>query len=276
MSAVFANGHSLNSRWCQVEDLSSLVVPAGRRGSNIVVPGRHGVIRTTNKRYDPTDVVLRMHVKGVDRDTGALVPDGVTQLHRNIDEILRIFGGDTVLLRYERDDGTARIATVELTTEPVTVAWERSYPPLARVSVAATILGAFWTDESPVSQTITGPTGVEVELTEFAGATAPMTDLLITFFGPCNNPQLGVGDRWVKYNGAITPGQQLQLDTATWQVSPGAGPAWSPDPRSVDFGRPPVWLELDPSVVPFTATFHHTTGGSATATIAGRRAFLAP
>jgi len=276
MSQLWANGQSLNTRWCQVEDLSSLVVPAGRRGSNITVPGRHGVVRTTNKRYDPTDVVIRLGVKGVDRTTGALVADGVTRLHENIDEVLRIFSGDTVELRYERDDGTARTAVTELTSEPVAVTVERSYPPLARVSVATTILGAFWLDADSVAQTITGPTGTEVELSEFAGGSAPISDLLITFFGPCNNPQLTVGDRWVKYNGVISSGRELQLNTATWQVSPGAGAAWSPDPRSVEFGRPPTWLELDPSVDPFVVTFAHTTGGSATVTIAGRRTHLVP
>ena len=57
---------------------------------------------------------------------------------------------------------------------------------------------------------------------------------------------------------------------------PGTGTLWTPEIRNIDQGRPGPWFELDPATVPYSVTFTHTTGGSATATISGRRKYLAP
>lgn len=276
---IVANGVELIAPWCQVEEVSTLLAPPARRGENVVVPGRHGVVRTPRKRYGPADLVLPLLVKGVDRDTGARAAseaEGITLLHENLDHLMRVLHAETVLLEYTRDDGSTRYAETELFAEPVTVERLRSSPPAARVSVALTVFDAFWHDQQPVSQTITGVDGSVHALTSFLGATAPMQNLLITFVGPINNPQLTHGTRWVKYNGAIPAGRQLQLDTERWQVSPGSGAAWTPDFRDLEFGESATWLELDPATDPFAITLNHTTGGSATVTIAGRRAYLTP
>lgn len=273
---IIANGLELISPWCQVEDVSTMLAAAPRRGENVVVPGRHGVIRSPRKRYNPADIVIPMHVKGVDRATGAFVDDPVSQLHDNIDHLLRVFHAETVLLEYVRSDGTSRYADTELFGEPVEMVREKSSPPLARVSVALTLFNAFWRDAVSSSQTITGVDGTVQPLTAFEGASAPMQNLLITFTGPCNNPMLTHGTRWVKYNGAIAAGRQLMLNTETWQVSSGTGTPWTPDFRDLEFGEGATWLELDPSVTPFEITFNHTTGSSATCTVAGRKAYLTP
>jgi hypothetical protein len=148
--------------------------------------------------------------------------------------------------------------------------------PLAKVNVAYELLGAFWEDAVAVSQEVTGATGVEVPLEAFDGATAPMSDLVITVFGPCNNPTFTHGQRWVRYNGVVAAGRQLQIDTGSWIVGPGTGGLWQPSVRNVEQGRPGAWFELDPATQPYSVTFTHTTGSSATATISGRRKYLSP
>lgn len=270
---ITANGQSLSTVWCQLEDVSGLIATPGRRGQNVVVPGRHGVIRTPRKRYVESELVLPLRVLGVDRTTGAVPADAVTQLHRNIDELLRVFGSEVVTLEHTRGDGVARRAATELALEPAVLTRERSHPPIARVGLALTVFGAFWEDAVSVSQAVSGTTGAVQALTAFEGATAPMSDLLITFTGPVNNPMLAHGTRWVQYQGVVAAGRQLVLNTETWQVLPGSGTPWSPDPRQVDFGEGPSWFELIPATTPFSVTFTHTGGGSASCTIAGRRKY---
>lgn len=273
-----ANGQDLNpaTRWCWVEDFAPVLVSPTRRGQNTPVPGRHGEIRTPNKRYGVTDLVVPLWVLGVNQITGKPPVDTYRQLHDNIDQLMRLFTTPTVTLTYTRDNGYARQAVCEPMLEPVVFERQRSLPAAAQMKVALTILDAFWLDASPVTQNIVGPTGTTQELTEFASASAPMTDLRVTFQGPVNNPQLLHGTKSVQYQGVIPSGRQLVLNTKTWTPSPGTGAAWSPDLRQVSFFPGPPWFELDPSVAPFAVTFNHTGGGSASCSITGPRAYLSP
>jgi hypothetical protein len=69
-------------------------------------------------------------------------------------------------------------------------------------------------------------TGGTQELTEFAGADAPMEDLTLEF-GPAGNPRLKQNSSglFVQINRVITAGQTVTVDTAEWIVtgSPGVG-----------------------------------------------------
>lgn len=277
MSEAFTiNGVSLDTYAYMLTDISGTMSTAPRRGSNVTVPGRHGAIRTP-KRFDPAELVLPLWVVGAAPDGS--VPPGSTAAETffaNRDELLRILNADPLLLEYTRPDGTSRSAYAEV-TEVLDFA-RVGVGPEAKVSVAMTLFEGFWFDTDPVSQIITGATGVTAELTEFAGATAPMADLTLTFTGPVNNPQLnlGGGSAYVKYNGVVAAGRQLVIDTAVWQVSPGTGTIWSPDLRQVEYAPGPRWLELDATVTPFEIAFLHTGGGSATCSISGRRRYLAP
>lgn len=274
--SLTANGLDLNpaSGWCWVEDLNPLLSAPGRRGSNVVVPGRHGTIRTPNKHYTDADLVIPMWVLGVDRDTGRAPSDTYGQLHANIDALLKAFSTPTVTLLRDRGDGYIRQAIAEPMLEPVVLERHKSAPAAARVSVALNLFGAFWEDQSPVTQVIEGPSGSRHELTEFAAATAPMHELTLTFLGAQNNPQLELGDTSVSFGATLTPGQQLVLNTANWTVSPGTGASWAPDLRQVEFSPGPVWFSIDPSQTPLTVRYTHTGGGEATCAISGRRRYL--
>lgn len=276
--SLTANGFSLRQSWCDVENLGPLMVTGARRGENVEVPGRHGTVRLRHKRYTEARPSLPMWVLGIDPDTGLTPADPVSQLHRNLDRLLSVFHAETVELVHTRPDGSSRMAVVELAAEPTVASRERSYPPMSRVTFDLAMPDPFWADAEPVYHTIIGVSGTTGDLAEFKGATAPMSDLVIRFQGPVNNPQLNFagGSVFVKYNGAVSAGRQLVLDTTTWQVSPGTGTSWNPDVRQVEFAPGPRWLELDPSARPFEVEFIHTGGGSAMVSIEGRRRYLTP
>jgi hypothetical protein len=272
-----ANGVLLNNGlWSEVEGLQTLFVVPGLRGENSVVPGRHGVIQTPRKRYDATEVVIPMHVKGVNRGNGLMPPRAAARLLENVDHLLGAFHTETVTLAYRRDDATTRTVTAELAADPVVVVRERSVPPLARVTVALTLLDPFWTESQDVSQTITGVNGTTTALTAFQGSTAPITDAIIRFIGPISNPKLAIGERHVRYNGVIPAGRELVLECGHWRAHSGAGASWSPDVRQVYREPGPCWLEIPASAAAQAITFTHTGGGAASVEISGRRRFLSP
>lgn len=267
------NGVALDTYAYLTTSVAGLLQVPARRGSNVTVPGRHGAIRVP-KRFEPNDIVLPVWVNGALPDGS--IPGGSTEageFYARRDELLRLLYADQLLLAFTRPDGSSRSVHAEVTE---VIEFDRvGMRPEAQVNIGLTLYEAFWFDTLAVSQTVTGTTGTTQALTAFAGATAPMDELTLTF-GPCNNPQLIHGAAFVQYNGVISAGRQLVIDTASWTVGSGTGAAWAPDPRQVTFGPGPRWFELDPTVTPFQVQFVHTGGGSATCTIAGRRRYLAP
>lgn len=274
--ALTINGVSLDSYAFMDSDISGLLTVPGRVGENVKVPNRHGRIRTVGKTFDSNEIILPLWIVGCEPDGSIPIgSDERREFFKRKNELLQLLYADPCLVQFTRPDGHVVQAAVEMAAEPLDFT-RRHDEPIAQVSVALEIYGAFWEDADSVSQSITGVTGTEVELTEFEGATAPMSDVVITVFGPANNPQFSHGARWVKYNGALTSGQQLQIDTGSWIVGPGTGTLWTPTVANVDQGRPGPWFEIDPATVPYSVIFTHTTGGSASASISGRRKYLAP
>lgn len=274
--ALTINGVSLDTYAFMLTDISGLMRVPERRGDNVVVPNRHGRIRTLDKRFDANEVVLPLIVVGADPVTGRLPTqqEELDAFFERRDQLLNLLYADPALMAYTRPDGH----TVQTAYEVVDVLdFTRRYnEPLGKVSVALELYDAFWEDADTVSQDVSGATGTVTPLTAFEGGTAPSSDLILTFVGPCNNPMLAHGARWVRYNGVIAAGRQLTINTDTWQIGPGSGSLWTPEIRNIEQGRPGPWLEIDPATVPFSVTFTHTTGSPATATIAGRRKYLAP
>jgi hypothetical protein len=274
--ALTINGVSLDTYAFMASDISGLMRVPERRGDNVVVPNRHGRIQTPGKRFDANEIVIPLWIVGADPVTGKLptVAEELEEFFARRDQLLQLLYAEPMTLAFTRPNGHV----VQARGEVVDVLdFTRRYnEPLAQVSVAIELVDAFWEDADSVSENVVGETDTVVPLTAFAGATAPMSDLVITVFGPCNNPMFAHGARWVKYNGVVNAGQQLQIDTGSWIVGPGTGTLWTPEIRNIDQGRPGPWFELDPATVPYSVTFTHTTGGSATATISGRRKYLAP
>lgn len=271
--ALTINGVSLDTYAFMLSDISGLMRAPARRGENVVVPNRDGRIRTIGKRFDSNELVLPLWIVGA-LPNGSVPVDSTErrEFFKRRDELLRLLYAKPLILAYTRPDGH----TVQAEGEVIDVLdfTRRHAEPVAQVNVAIEVLDAFWQDAESVSQDVSGTSGTETTLTAYEGATAPIADVLITLIGPVNNPTLTHGERWVKYNGVVDSGRQLVIDTGAWQLGPGAGPIWAPDIRNVEQGRPGPWFEIDPSTVPYSVTFTHTTGAAATATIAGRRKYL--
>lgn len=272
---LLVNGVDLGSYCYMTSDISGLLTVPAKRGDDVVVPGRHGAIRYPRKRYDVGEIVLPMWVVGC-RPDGSVPSHGRMgrEFFRRRDELLQLFHADTVELTFTRADGVTLSTSVEVVdVMDFTRKWAE---PIAQVSVALRLTEPFWTETQDVSTTITGVTGTTRTLMGFAGSTAPITDAVITFYGPVNNPKLTIGDRWVQYNGVIAAGRQLVLECEHWRASSGTGATWSPDVRQVYREPGPCWLEIPASDAGVDVIFTHTTGGSASVEISGQRKFLSP
>jgi len=272
---LLVNGVSIGSYCYMTSDVSGLLTVPGKRGDDAVVPGRHGQIRTSGKRYDAAEIVLPMWVVGC-RPDGTIPSTGrmEREFFRRRDELLQLFHADDMTLQFTRADGVVLTAMAEVVdVMDFTRRWAQ---PLAQVSVALKLLDPFWTETVDVAQTITGVNGTTTALTAFQGSTAPVSDAIIRFVGPISNPRLAIGERWVRYNGVIPAGRELVLECGHWRAHSGSGTAWSPDVRQVYREPGPCWLEFPPSTGPLTAVFTHTGGGAASVEIAGRRRFLSP
>ena len=274
---ISVNGTDLSTLVRDVESLAGLLRAPARRGDNLEVAGRHGRLRRADRPYDSGEIVLPLWVFGADAGSGInLYGDAsVTAFYQQVDELMRIFSAPTLMIDHELPDGSIRRAVGELAQEPQDFTRQLGHPLFGRVVMVVSLPDAFWAD---VEETSTGPfslaTGAERELVEFAGATAPMTDLDITF-GPGNNPELwqDATGAFVAYDGLIGPGQTLTIHCDDTHATPLVGTGGLvPDYSRLRY-RPPRWFELDPTV-DMTVRLVHTGGGSQSVTIAGRRKFL--
>lgn len=264
------NGVSLATRAVMLTSTSGLMTAAARRGENIPVPGRHGRIPTRGKRYEQGEIVLSLWIDGCLPDGG--IPGGsnaLRQFEARRDEILQVFHADTVIVDYTPDSGVTRRALCEVVD---TMDFTRvGVEPLARVSVALTIPGAFWSDIDPRTHSFTVATGGAAVLTDFAGATAPMDELTVEF-GSGNNPELSQGPVFLAYDAVIPSGQGLVVDTKMWTLA-GIG-GLVPDYSKVRHGGSPRFFELSPESPAPSVNLTHTGGGSMSCSISGPRRFL--
>lgn len=270
---VTLNGVSLDTYCFGLRDVSNLFTVPARRGGNTVVPGRHGSIRTPNKRFEEAEYVLPLWLLGAEEDGS--VPSGSTEaveFWKRRDELLQLLYSPDLIVEYTRPDEIRVQAHCEV-VDAVDFT-RRGDEPIALVNIALANTGAFWEDAVQVTQVVTGPTDTIQTLDAFVGATAPMDNLRIRFDGPVNNPLLVHGQKTVQYHGVIDAGQQLVINTRDWQLTPGTGTPWSPDLRQVEFFPGPTYFELDPATPGFDVQFSHTGGGSASCQITGPRKYL--
>jgi len=110
-----------------------------------------------------------------------------------------------------------------------------------------------------------------LSLSLFSAATAPCTELTVTF-GPGNNPRLSTSYGFVGYNDVIAAGRQLSIDTATGQLSTGSGAQWAPSYEKLIYSPGPRLFEIDPSES-LQAILTHTGGGSMSVEVSGKRRY---
>ena len=273
------NGWNLRNLATTIEASDGLQDAPELRDNALTVPGAHGVLSPEHdlarprRRYGPGQLRLKMSVLGVDPHTGAppLVVDDPWLYLRRLDELQRRFSARVLNFVHPRTGGD-RAAAAYL-AEPIRVVREPSSPLFGRFEAICTIPAAFWRDTTDTTVT-TGAvsTGGTVSLAALAG-TAPIVDAGLHFTA-ASNPQLTHGATYWRYGGVVSAGRQLAAACALRELDDSAGTAWTPSIAAVAYGPGPGWFELDPTATPLRATFTHTGGGTATATITARRAWL--
>jgi hypothetical protein len=246
-------------------------------GGFVDMPGLDGV-------YDPfgspgmmrapdgsATITFDMWLLGVSKTTG-LVPGGSTterEYYKRLDELINVFYRRSLVIDHYAPGGVRRaVGRLSAGMKP---ARERSSPWFGRMKVSIVIPSGYWADLNPVS------TGVQsvanngtVDLSAFAEATAPCTDLLIRFNGPATNPKLSTSyGPYLGWNGSILSGRQVEFSTVDGTIDSGNLTSWSPG-YFHDYGPGPYYFEVDPSET-LVASFTHAGGGSVGVEIVGRR-----
>lgn len=269
---LYVNGISLDTLAVALTDTSGLMVPPPRRGENRVVAGRHGRIFARRKRYDEGEITLSLWVAGSLPDGS--IPGGSSALRefeRRRDEILRAFAADTVVIDYTPDSGLTRRALCEVRERPDVS--RVGVEPIAKLTYALTIPDAFWSELSAQTHVASLLDGESTTATPFAGATAPMTDLLITF-GPGNNPELGQGEAFLAYDGVIGVGQTLVVDTSKPNDPLAGTGGLTVDYSLLRHGGAAGLFEIWPQDPAPVLTLLHSGGGAMDLTVEGTRRYL--
>ncbi|MFC5997105.1 hypothetical protein ACFQE5_23105 [Pseudonocardia hispaniensis] len=271
------NGLDIRRHAYRPRDLSALLRVPAKRGADLVIPGEHGELHIPGKRYEAGVVALPLLVLGCDPDTGR-VPAGSTarrELYKRMDELIAAIGDEQLLIERVRPDGAER----ELRGEVLDVLDPRTQPPgnLAEVTVVLKTADPFWSDTADRTGSLTVATGGSGQLTALDSATALMQDLLVEI-GPSANPRLEqpASGIFVGWNGIIAADQTLQINTATWTVTGTGGLTVTPaDYERLHYGGAGTrrWFALRPEPGGPTVQLTHTGGGTATATVTGRRKY---
>jgi hypothetical protein len=279
--AYYIDGVPLTDYAWAVEIMEGLVQTAGVVGDNVALPGRDGELvvfgeQGQPRRADgPGRIVFNMWLIGGDHET-SYVPVGSTTEKEWVDrwdELVRLLHRRRVIIDHARPDNTVRRAIAHLvpdeTIEPTRYPGS---PAFARLRASFSIPAAHWVDITPVTTGVLSlPTNGHVDLGVFAAATAPCTELQVVF-GAGNNPRLSTSTGHLGWNGVITPGRQLGVDTATGFTHQAAGSAWVPGFAGLTYSPGPRLFEIDPSE-PLQGIFTHTTGGFMDVEISGKRRY---
>jgi len=199
------------------------------RGDNVTVPGRHGSIYVPDKKYDEGEATLTMWVLGANTD-GSIPTSGTSQrdlMRDNAQMLAQLFSKRYELVRLSQilPDGTTIEAYAEV-TEAIDFT-SMAGATRAEFSVSLRFPDPFWQDTSDV--TYTSATGlapdVQLAMTAFDGASAPMDDLAVVVSGPATSPQLVLIDTGatLTYSGTLTTGKDWRVNSATWESVTGTG-----------------------------------------------------
>jgi hypothetical protein len=256
----------------KVVDLSGLLSVPERRGDDIPIAGRHGVLRIPRKKYGQRTMPLEFLIRGAQPD-GTIPTDPKAQFYENLHTLAGIIAQDVVELVHTLPDGTTRRIQAEVAAAIDPSRYKQG--SLGRVSVAFRSAAAFW--EAETTTTI-GPfylaTGETRQLTELAGADAPIDDAVLEF-GPCSNPTLtdtGSGV-FLAYDDVIATGRSLILDTGAWTGAGTSGLVYDRAKLRTD-PRDAGWFTLDPAPGGPTVQLDHTGGGTAPVTVTARKKWL--
>lgn len=274
------NGVPLESAAVILETDEGITETPEWRDRDVEVPGMHGLLDPGLGPGGLTRVLgagrfgIGGLVQGVDPVTGEIPPgvDALQAYYDRVDELVKMWAPRSLTIEHVRPDGTMRRA-VGRRVGVIAPARERAAPWFGRWKAELTIPGAFWATTVDVTIGATVTSGGAIPLGALGVGNAPITDALITF-GPGSNPTLVQGDRYLAYDGVITTGRQLAVDTnpAQPEVGPGLGSSWSPLDSSIRYGPGATWFEIDPTAGALALI--HTGGGQMSVSITARPKYL--
>lgn len=249
-------------------DLSGVLALPERRGENVPVHGRHGMVRAARKKYGGRVAPFEFLVSG--RTAAGVVPVAPrVQLHANLRELGAVLALDAGWLVHSLPDGTQRRVLAEC--RAAVSATRKPVGTLVRLNAAFESHEAFWRALTPTTAGVLQlAAGEERELAEFAASDAPIDDPVLTF-GPGPAPTLTdvASGVFVAYDAPIGAGQTLVLDCAEWRgygtggltfdrtrlrTTPGEGRWFGLDP--VRGTAPTIRLDYNggPSTMPVTVS----------------------
>lgn len=265
-----------------------------RKGDNVTSPIMHGSI-FREKRFGPRTDTWNIWISDYDPQTG-LCPDTEdgrrAQLNANIDYVNGIFNG---LTPNGLNNGALKIQKYSLSgtgpSGPTTTVLEAyaevssaySYDDpkqfnYASMSIDITYPDPRWYATDITSVPVTCVSGTSSGAVYLTAGNAPVSNVVLTFeckSGTLTNPKLTNTTLTdypsvIGYNGTLTAGQSVTIDTSAMTVFKGATNSIQNLYRS---GYRQDWMEIYPSVQnTFVLTSDTTT--SATCTIAYKTAYL--
>lgn len=277
----YIDGVDLSNFAWRIETAEGLQITPGVVGDDVVLPGLDGAVEIfgglgQQRRPDAIGrIVFNLSLIGVDPVTG-LIPGGsntAEQYFTQWDSLVRLFHRRRVTIDHPRPDGSVRRAAGHLLPgESIAPSRTPGSAWFGRFKATFAIPSAHWTDTATVT---TGQhsllSGDDFSLAAFDGATAPCTELTVVF-GAGNNPRLSTSWGHIGWNGVISSGRQLGIDTVTGTTNQAGGSAWTPGYDSLTFAPGPRLFEIDPSES-LTAILTHTGGGSMTVEVSGKRRY---
>lgn len=254
----------------RTEDLASILRTPPKRTEDVELPDLDGVQYVPDKRHEANELVLPMWVHGCLPDGSIPAGGQLAAFYDRADALLDIFGEPRIVLDHERPDGTVRRIVGEV-IDVMDWTRKRLYGS-GRVSIALHCADPFWSDVDPVSATVTTTGEIEVDLDEFAGASARMVELLVEFVaaGTCPNPrieQIGLseGGHFLTYLDTLVD-EQVAIDSGEWSTT-------GEFERIAHTGTTARYMVLAPQRPAPRVRMSHTGTGSLATTITGRRRF---
>lgn len=268
------NGVVLNTYAKNIDTIAGRLRTPALRTANIMIPGKHGALRTPVKMFDQNQIALPMWVLGCDDNGG--IPNGSSkriEFFKRVDELTRLFKGSSSELdiRHTLPDSSVRQAFGDCME---VFDWTTTATPKGLFTPVITMSEPFWQDINPLSIRMSADQSVaSVSPAALAGATAPMWDVQYTLEGPWLNPVLTFADgSYVAYDVSLSAGQTVKIDSTNWELTGTGG-------HNVDYtkirhdGTDAAWAALPATSQTIVLGGTQRTGASFL-TVAARRKFL--
>jgi hypothetical protein len=211
------------------------------RGSGAELPGRSGSMYLPGKRRDTGRVILTMWARHATVD-GVHYDDPYVGWRKNMDFLLQLFdtSQNQILLKEYLPENihTAVVATDSPDPDTPGASYREALVEvtaaidpevigryLGKFTVECRINDVYWSDgdDSDFTSPLASDAVAVHDIASFAGATAPMEDLLICVDGRLNSPILRdvVSGHELQLNRNLAIGEQWAINTTTWKSAVG-------------------------------------------------------